>query len=343
VEPRVAIVVLNWNGWRDTIECLESIRRITYSNYWTVVVDNGSTDDSLVRIREYCRRELKESSDSSTTKESRSGRSHVVEIDYQMALTASHSDLTNTVTDTGLQLALIRNLGNLGFAEGNNVGIVFSMNTLDARYILLLNNDTVVDPDILTELVTVAEKDKRIGLLGPKTYYHSHEGRKDIIVYAGGKITPWRDMVYEHVGSGERDIGQYEEDKDTDWCTGGGVMIRADLARQRLLNTMYPFGNEDVEYSIKARKDGWRVVYVHRAIMWHKIGVSRAKTGKTIGRGVYWYFRFLRSNFSSGWFIYHVYLFTIAVLPMWLFKYIMFHHSTHVLRDFLSEVRVFVS
>src|SRR5512141_114352 len=49
--PRVAIIVLNWNGWRDTIECLESLQRLTYPNYQVVVVDNGSTDNSVEHIR----------------------------------------------------------------------------------------------------------------------------------------------------------------------------------------------------------------------------------------------------------------------------------------------------
>ncbi len=343
MEPRVAIVILNWNGWRDTIECLESIRRLTYGNFWTVVVDNGSTDDSLERIREYWRRELIKSPDSSARRRVRDGCTHVVEVDYRKALAISRAERGDAELAEGERLALITNHDNLGFAGGNNVGIVFSMNALDARHILLLNNDTVVDPAILTELVAVAEEDERIGLVGPKIYYHSYEGRKDVILYAGGRIVPWREIVYEHIGNGEPDVGQYDENRETDWCTGAGVMIRADYARQRLLNTLYPFGNEDADYSIKARKDGWRVVYAHRAIMWHKIGASRAKTGKTIGRSVYWYFRFIRSNFSSAWFIYHVYLFTIVVLPKWFFKYIIFHHSTHVLRNFLSEMRVFVS
>lgn len=50
--PRVAIIILNWNGWKDTIECLESLKKITYPNYQVIVVDNGSTDDSVTRIRE---------------------------------------------------------------------------------------------------------------------------------------------------------------------------------------------------------------------------------------------------------------------------------------------------
>jgi GT2 family glycosyltransferase len=51
-EPHVFVVLLNWNGWRDTVECLRSLGELNYSNYLIVVVDNGSTDDSVVRIRE---------------------------------------------------------------------------------------------------------------------------------------------------------------------------------------------------------------------------------------------------------------------------------------------------
>jgi len=52
--PRVAIIILNWNGWGDTVECLESVYRITYPNYDVIVVDNGSEDESVQKIREYC-------------------------------------------------------------------------------------------------------------------------------------------------------------------------------------------------------------------------------------------------------------------------------------------------
>ena len=52
--PRVAIIILNWNGWGDTVECLESLYRISYPNYDVIVVDNGSEDESVQKIREYC-------------------------------------------------------------------------------------------------------------------------------------------------------------------------------------------------------------------------------------------------------------------------------------------------
>lgn len=52
--PKAAIIVLNWNKWQDTIECLESLYQITYPNYDVILVDNGSEDDSIQKIKEYC-------------------------------------------------------------------------------------------------------------------------------------------------------------------------------------------------------------------------------------------------------------------------------------------------
>lgn len=53
--PLVKIIILNWNGWRDTIECLESLYKINYPSYQVVVVDNGSTDDSVSRIKRWAK------------------------------------------------------------------------------------------------------------------------------------------------------------------------------------------------------------------------------------------------------------------------------------------------
>src|SRR4030042_5210130 len=57
--PKVSIIILNWNGWRDTIECLESLYRITYLNYDVIIIDNGSTDESIKKIKEYAQGKIK--------------------------------------------------------------------------------------------------------------------------------------------------------------------------------------------------------------------------------------------------------------------------------------------
>jgi len=59
MKPKVSIIILNWNGWKDTIECLESVYQITYPNYNVIVVDNGSEDESIEKIREYCKGKIK--------------------------------------------------------------------------------------------------------------------------------------------------------------------------------------------------------------------------------------------------------------------------------------------
>ncbi len=54
MKPQISIIILNWNGWKDTIECLESIYQINYPNYQVIVVDNGSEDNSIEKIKNYC-------------------------------------------------------------------------------------------------------------------------------------------------------------------------------------------------------------------------------------------------------------------------------------------------
>ena len=52
--PKISIIILNWNNWRDTLECLHSLHQITYPRYHVIIVDNGSTDGSLEKISTYC-------------------------------------------------------------------------------------------------------------------------------------------------------------------------------------------------------------------------------------------------------------------------------------------------
>jgi len=342
MDPTVAIVIVNWNGWRDTIECLESIWRVTYPNYWVVLVDNGSSDDSLAKMNEYCNGKIEAESHLLKGKGPPNKPVTMFEIGGEDAFEGVSKNLLQAKIASNRRLVLIKNEKNLGFASGSNMGISFALDVLDSKYVLLLNNDTVVDPGFLTELVRAGESDKRIGVLGPKMYYYDYQGRSDVILYAGARIVPWREIVYKHVGDGEIDKGQYDVDVKTDWCSGAGMMIRESLARQLKLNTIYHFGNEDVEYCIKAKKLGWEVAYVHNAKLWHKVGASWAKTERTIRRSIFLYFRFISSNFSLRWYAYHVLLFLVVVLPRWMFMYLAFHGDRRTLANFVHELRDFV-
>jgi GT2 family glycosyltransferase len=179
--PLVVIIILNWNGWEDTLECLESVYEISYPNYMVIVVDNHSTDDSLEKIRKYCSGQI--TTESTFTNNGKPNNLlELIELseedlnDTEYIFNEGYSGLNN-------KLILIKNKVNYGFAGGNNVALKYAMEKSAAEYILLLNNDTVVHEDFLTELVLVAESNKEIGIVGPKLFY---DNKKTIQWAAGG-------------------------------------------------------------------------------------------------------------------------------------------------------------
>lgn len=339
MEPRAAIVILNWNGWRDTIECLESIYDLTYWNFSVIVVDNDSKDDSVDEIKKYCEgkskvesRFLQYSSINKPIKTFEFTREEAgilgegKSADFQQART----------------LFIIKNERNYGFAEGNNIGIKFATRALEPDYFLLLNNDTVVDPNFLTSLVSVGEADKSIAILGPKIYYYEYEGRTDVIWAAGGMINPLTEMVYRSVGATERDQGQYEKIEERPWCSGAAMLIRGGWAVKFPLNSSYPFGHEDVEYCMEAVRRGAKVVYVPGSKVWHKVGASKKKTGYIIGRDVSGYFLFLKENFPRSVYFYHLGLFCLTTLPRWALVFAFSQRDKNTLHTFISDMTKFL-
>ena len=336
--PRVAVVILNWNGWRDTIECLESLGRVSYDPFVIVVVDNASADESIQKLRDYCKGRVEVQSrfpNLSRAPESK----QMVEYTRAEAEQCSESGLPTLGSTPNKLLVLIRNERNSGFAEGSNIGIRFALSTMDPSYILLLNNDTVVDHAFLTQLVRVGESNSRIGIVGPKILYYDFRGKNDVIWYAGGRIDVWREWVFYHIGIGKQDQGQFDTQAETEWCTGAAFLMKNELVKTALLNSAYLFGTEDVEYSINARKHGFAVVYAPTAKVWHKVGVSREKVGNRIRRDIPGYFGFIRRNFPAHVYVYHVMLFLVVVLPRWAFTYVMADRSSKTFGNFVTEVR----
>lgn len=144
--PFVVISILNWNGWRDTLECLESVRGLDYPNWMTVVVDNGSRNDSVERIRAWAKEALPD-------------QAAFVEYTRETALGGGNpsSEAQLDAAASPNRLVLIHDEENLGFTGGNNVAIHYSLHrSATAHYVFLLNNDATVESDCLTCLVSVA-------------------------------------------------------------------------------------------------------------------------------------------------------------------------------------------
>lgn len=273
MSPKVFIIILNWNGWKDTIECLKSLEKVDYPNFEIIVVDNNSTDDSADELRKYI-----ESIRVNPRNLWRAESSHP-------RGSASTSHKTQQTSNASQQITLITNESNLGFAGGNNVGInhIFESGIknhelgIDNVYILLLNNDTVVDSQFLNELIKVGESNKKIGILGPLIYYYS-EPKK--IQFGGGKIEKFMTRGV-HMYLNELDQGQFS-DVDynvVDYYTGCALMIKKEVIDKiGLMPEDYFLYYEDVDWNLRARKAGYISVIVPKAKIWHKVSAS-AKQG----------------------------------------------------------------
>ncbi|MGI5828168.1 MAG: glycosyltransferase family 2 protein [Patescibacteria group bacterium] len=174
---------------------------------------------------------------------------------------------------------VIRKERNLGFAGGNNIGVKKALDW-GADYVLLLNNDTVVSDDFLSNLYAYLKKHPKVGCVSPKIYfargYEFHKKRYKqtelgkVIWYAGG-IIDWSNMYASHRGVDEVDRGQFDTVVDTDFISGCCVLVRRKLFKDLgLLNEKLFLYWEDNDFSIRAKHAGWKLRYVPNAYIWHK-------------------------------------------------------------------------
>jgi hypothetical protein len=227
--PLVYIILVNWNGLADTIDCLESLKKITYDNYRIVIVDNASSGNDV----------------------------EVLEQRY------------------GNYVHIIRNPENLGFVGGNNRGIDYALHE-KADYVLLLNNDTVVDPEFLTHLVRTMTRDGRIGVSGSKIYFE-HDRR--LIWFAGGRNILFN-RRYVHYGQNEIDDGRYDEEREVHFITGCVLLIRAGLL-QKIggLDEDYFSYVEDNDLCHRVKRLGYSINYIPKSVVYHKGNKSTRGAG----------------------------------------------------------------
>jgi len=206
--PKVSIIILNWNGLGDTIECLESLKKITYPNYGIIVVDNGSSGSDVEALRE------------------RYG-------DY---------------------IHIIQNEKNYGFAKGNNVGIRYVL-AEGVDYVLVLNNDTVVAPTFLDELVSCCQKEHRIGAAGPKLYWYDNPARVQL------------PELYEKVGDAPADM---------ETLSGAAFLVGREVWEQvgLLDEVFYPAYGEDRDFFERLKEHRYRIVCVPASKVYHKMSAT---------------------------------------------------------------------
>jgi len=274
--PRVSIVVLNWNGWEDTIECLESLFQINYPNFDVILVDNASEDDSLEKIRAYCSGDLKVESGFF---QYNPDNKPINLIECNEKLDNAECQLKNKISDSN-QIILIKNSENIGFPGGNNTGIKFVLKFFNPDYILLLNNDTVVEENFLGELVKNGESREDVGILGPKIYFYDDP---HTIWSAGCKIS-WKLSRGIQIGTNEEDNGQYDTINEVEYVSGSAFLIKTEvIQRIGLMDETYFLYFEESDWTLKANQSGYKSLYIPQANLWHKVSKSGGGMHNPIG------------------------------------------------------------
>lgn len=168
---------------------------------------------------------------------------------------------------------VLENEKNLGYSEGNNVGIRAAQ-SLSPGYIFLLNNDTVVDPAMLSRLVSVAETDRKIGIVGPTMYYFDPPD----MLWGGENRIDWTRGAVIRMRMGERignDTLKTQIPKKTAYIDSCAMLVRAEVFEKvGFLDGNFFINYDDLDLNVRAVDAGYEVVYVPAAFMWHKVSAA---------------------------------------------------------------------
>lgn len=177
---KVYIILLNWNNWRDTIDCLESLGDMNYPAYQIVIADNDSEDHSVEKIVEYLHQKELSSKNESY---------FILSEDEIYSRSFLPETFSQPLSNSDYPVVIIRNKGNYGFGKGNNVALKFFLSQKDSDLVWLLNNDTTVDNKALQYLVQEINKDPNVGASGSTIFYHDQPST--IQTVGGGAFFPF--------------------------------------------------------------------------------------------------------------------------------------------------------
>jgi GT2 family glycosyltransferase len=266
-EPRVAVLILNWNGWKDTIECLASVFRLSFDDFVVVLCDNASTDGSVERIREWSGSPHRTDLAPPGRYSQLPGR-ELPEVIPMAELTRDQAE-AGTPLPRDARLIVVHNGGNLGFAQGNNVGLRYLLGQPDIEFVWILNNDVAVDHLALRELVACARDQPGIGGVGATIYEYNEP---QVVQAAGGGLFSMGNASPRLITKPRR-----ARTKDgaplLDFVSGACMLVRTDVLRAvGLIDESFFIYCEDVDLSVRIRASGYSLVHATNAKIWHKGG-----------------------------------------------------------------------
>ena len=184
---------------------------------------------------------------------------------------ASSDGSVDAIVAAHPNLAFIRLSNNLGFTGANNVGFRHAL-AQGAWFVYLLNTDTKVDPNFLSEAIETASSSPTIGVVGSKVL---HSAQPTILQFMGGRVNLRTGYNGRPVGYNKQDYGQYDHVRNVAWVTGCAMLIsRLCLEATSGFDDAFFAFQEDVDLCLRARAMGFDVVMSPRSRVWHEGGGS---------------------------------------------------------------------
>lgn len=222
---KVSIVIVSWNQGEYTLACLRSVYESNLKDYEVILVDNGSFDDTVQRVKKGFK-----------------------------------------------NVKIIQNNKNLGYAKANNQGV----KATKGEYVILLNNDTVVEPDAFQKLLDFMQQNKGVGVAQAKLYWMSDKTRNDLV---GTFLTP-TGLVY-YFGYGKKDNKKYKKIRSIFFAKGAAMIIRKEVFDKiGYLDEDYVTYFEEYDFCWRVWLAGWRVAYVPEPVVYHYLNISGSKLKK---------------------------------------------------------------
>lgn len=273
----LAIILLNYNGSSDTIECIESLdNTITNFDYDIYIIDNASRKEETDILKKY--------------------------ISSREDFSIYSDDIFERNKVKGNLLILSND--NAGFAGGNNkvIRTIYE----DYAYILLLNNDTVVQPDFIEKMICLLNEDLTIGYASCRIdNYYDHT----LLWNCGGKLRPWGLRKYYS----EKELKKMPDIIDAEFITGCALFIRSSVIKKYgTLSDDFFHGEEDFNFCWRMKKNHVKGKCINKTLVYHKVSATSNKNGIQPGKMAgYYAYRIVDMKQFYSVFIWNIWKFSL--------------------------------
>jgi len=270
---KVYIVIVNYTKYKDTIECLESVLKLTYSNFQILLIDNSPDYLSYAQLKDWSGNQQYE-----VATEFNTIVYPLVEKPVSTIFFDSENEFRAHLATLDAKIVVIK-AQNRGFAAANNIALAYiNEKAEESSFIWILNNDVVVEKNCLKNLVSFFDSHDLNHIVGSKLRFYY---KPQLLQAVAGRYNKWLGSTY-HIGEGEVDAGQYDDFKlgENNYIVGASMFIpKLFLTKVGLMTEDFFLYYEELDWVLRGKKQGFGCALQSNAIVYHKEGTSIIGSG----------------------------------------------------------------